>query len=361
LEGQEWSSWRDQILEEAWLDDWQRATELFLLVKLPPTIEGEVILGLKEGPAKSENAVIRNQRARFDLLAFQDALRAGPPVRNIIAKLSGPAGAMDEAQLLSVRNRWVAENIECTQTVRRPKIFLEVSWEEKGKADNKTIRLWRMTTGSFRPVIVHSAEKHDRHVTLEADRLELLPGKYLLQLESEDPWSKAAPIHPGRGALNTVEIQILSPVDLRQDEILSLQSVADIDSRNPPYMLDPAMYRIRIVGKIVHNKLPSGLWTKVQVFKNEGWFVGVFELTNDPEINAELGGAHPVKLEYSRSENIVTAIEDREGDGAMYCRICRRLYWRQSALQAEQEREHKPPLLVGPELRFAVCWEPPGE
>ena len=60
-----------------------------------------------------------------------------------------------------------------------------------------------------------------------------------------------------------------------------------------------------------------------------------------------------MKFDYDDTAREITAIEDREGDGAMYCRRCCRLFWSREALESERRRRHT---LAGPVEHFEVDW-----
>jgi hypothetical protein len=363
LVDQPYTTWCAAIAEEVWLADWERVSELFLVVKTPRFIEGMLTLGLEEEPVREERRAIRDKRTRFDLLAFRDALNTGPPVRTLTLTLSDSPTTIEQARLLSVRNRWEAQDIECVQEARGRTIILGTKWTERGKAKRKIIRLWSVSSTRPRPIIEEAVAERARTFSMKVSVTDLPPGKYLIQLGSEDPWSPGVPVRPSAGAPNTREIQIVALGDLLQGDRFNILSVSHASTKK--YPLERGAYKIEIVGKIVHHKLPIGVGPDVRVFKNEGWYVGSFETTNDPGVNAELAAANPVKFEFIRTPgihlpDIITAIEDREGDGAMYCRICQRLYWGQDTLQNEEQRGHGH-WLVGPDLQFDIKWEPLGE
>jgi len=71
-------------------------------------------------------------------------------------------------------------------------------------------------------------------------------------------------------------------------------------------------------------------------------------------VKAEVEKANPVKLEYDVSKDQITAIEDRYGEGAMYCRRCCKLYWSQEMNTEEEQKGHP---LFGPVEVFKINWE----
>lgn len=92
---------------------------------------------------------------------------------------------------------------------------------------------------------------------------------------------------------------------------------------------------------------------------NEGWYCGRLEVElpsgDAGAFDTEIDNTNPVKCQYSLSENSVTAIEDRDGDGAMFCSDCGRLYWDAERLKSEESRNHA---LRGPIAMFRIRWNP---
>ena len=352
LEDDQHAMWCDTV-EEVWLGDWQTAPELFLIVALPPFVDGRLKLSLDGDSAGEQERDLGEGKARFDLLAFGDALRAGPSVQTFTLTLPESQFGIEQAPLFKVRTRWEVENVECVQESQGRIIILNVTWTEKGRTGNKDriVRLWS-TSGVPSEPIIEQKVLEGTCVTLQANVRDLPPGTYLLQLAVEDPWSTTEVSRPAQNAPNTRRVYVVSPGDLRQDEVFSIGSVAD--EHGESYELGEGLYKIKIVGKIVNRKLPSGVGVDVRVFSNEGWYVGNFEVSADPELEAELTEASPVKLEYKASEDYVTAIEDRCGDGAVYCGQCRRLYWSQEAITEEEQKRHP---LFGPVEVFRINWE----
>ena len=352
LEDDQHAMWCDTV-EEVWLGDWETAPELFLIVALSPFVDGRLKLSLDGDSAGEQERDLREGKARFDLLAFVDALRAGPSVQTFTLTLPEPQFGIEHAPLFKVRTRWEVENVECVQESQGRTIILSVTWTEKGRTGNKDriVRLWSASGVPSEPIVERKVLEGTR-VTLQANVRDLPPGTYLLQFAVEDPWSATEVSRPAQDALNTRRVHVVSPGDLRQDEVFSIGSVAD--EHGESCELGEGLYEIKIVGKIVNRKLPSGVGVDVRVFSNEGWYVGNFEVSADPELETELAEASPVKFEYKVSEDYITAIEDRCGDGAVYCGRCRRLYWSQEAITEEEQKGHP---LWGPVEVFKINWE----
>ena len=343
--------WCDTI-EEVWLGDWEIAPELFLIVALPSCLDGCLELSLD---GKKEERDLSEGRARFDLLAFVDALRAGPSVQTFTLTLSESQFGIEHVPLFKVRTRWEVEDIECVQESQGRTIILNVTWTEKGRPGNKDriIRLWSLSGEPVGPITEQTVLEGIQSATLRGNE-DLPLGTYLLQLTLEDPWSATEVSCPAQDALNTLVIKVVSAGDIRQGQILSICSIADDDGQL--YQLDEGACKIRIVGKIINRRLPTDVGTEhVRITRNnEGWYVGNIEVVGDPELEVEIVQANPVKLDYDVSKDMITAIEDKEGDGAMYCRRCRKLYWSREVNTEEEQKEHS---IFGPVEVFKIHWE----
>jgi hypothetical protein len=64
--------------------------------------------------------------------------------------------------------------------------------------------------------------------------------------------------------------------------------------------------------------------------------------------------ANPLKFEYDVVNREITSIEDKSGDGAMYCRECRMLFWSAEKIREEEGRHRRH--LRGPIEHFDVEW-----
>jgi len=206
LEDDQRAVWCDAI-EEVWLGDWETTPELFLVVALPSFVDGCLELSLD---GKKEERDLSEGRARFDLLAFVDALRAGPSVQTFTLTLSESQFGIEHVPLFKVRTRWEVEDIEYVQEWQGRTIILNVTWTEKGRTGNKDriFRLWS-TSGVPSDPIIEQKVLEDTCVTLRANVRDLPPGTYLLQPALEDPWSTTEVSRPAQGALNTRAIEIV--------------------------------------------------------------------------------------------------------------------------------------------------------
>jgi len=305
---------------------------------------------------KKEKSDLCEGRARFDLLAFVDALRTGPSVQTFKLMLSESRFEIERAPLFKVRTHWEVEDVECVQELRGRIVILNVTWTEKGRTGDKDriIRLWRSSGVPVGPIIEQKVLEGIHSATLQANAGNLPPGTYLLQLTLEDPWSTTKVSRPAQDSPNTQVIEIVPIGDIRQGQVLSILSLADDDGQL--YQLDEGACKIRIVGKIINRRLPTDVGTgHVRITRNnEGWYVGNIEVVGDPELEVEVDQANPVKFDYDILKDLITAIEDKEGEGAMYCRRCRKLYWSEEVNKEEGRKEHP---TFGPVEVFKIHWE----
>jgi hypothetical protein len=351
LEESEYATWRDTV-EEVWLGDWATAEDLFLVVSLPSSAGKFVRLNLGDESQFQRRVEIQDGRARFDLLAFEDGLRAGPPVQTFSIALPDSPCDIESSPLLRVRTRWEVADLECIQKTRDQNIVFEVSWTERGRRDGKqaVVRLWSTDGAVTDPIAEHEVGE-GMSATLEADVESVPAGTYLLQLALVDPWATTEFSRPERGTLNTKLVEVFPVEDVGDDELVELRAIADYQGRE--HTLERGAYRIKVIGRINYLLLPAGI-TRPDVLvtrTNEGWYVGLLEGGNDPELVADARRSNPVKFEYEAGALKITGIEDRYGEGPMYCAKCEKLFWSEELIDMEQERKHP---LIGPIDVFMV-------
>ena len=352
--------WRDQIAsDEMWLGDWQGLTALFLVVALPASLDGAVVLSLDGDMGRVDRQDLRWGSARFNLLAFRDAVRSGPPLRELRLSLEDPQSAFPTTPILQLRWQWEVVALECVQESKGHEIALTATWQERGRTEGgaRLIRLWRAGDHAMKPLAEVTVAEGAYEARLRVDGTQAPPGEYLLQFILEDPWAGTQPQCPERGTTNCHVIVIMREEEIRDGCLLGIRAVRLLPKIHsaPPDPLTDGLYRIRIVGRIINRRLPPvGKAQKVLVTRaNEGWYVGNVEVPGGSGLESEAQAANPVKFDYDVTAREITAIEDREGDGAMYCRRCHRLFWSREALEAEQHRKHA---LVGPVEHFEVDW-----
>jgi predicted nucleic acid-binding Zn-ribbon protein len=340
--------WQDAIAE-LWLGDLEQSNEAFLILDLGDIAETAVHLNLPNRPSTSKRKRSREGKARFDFLPFIDELRTMTGLQ--VVNVSIPDLNVMDAPIFRVRTCWEASDIECVQRTEENEIILDVSWTELGKTGGKSkiLRLWNDAPGTKAPVA--EAQVSGTSHKLKVSKSELAAGQYFLQLTLEDPWSSTLPSRPNLGDLNTKLIVIAVEKDPLQDRTLRVRYIGDRYShRKRPLK---GIYTFRIIGKVIHQKLPETVSDDAVLVTttNEGWYVAEVNVLNDPQHRIDVQGANPVKIEYAEQWHEINCVEDRAGDGAMYCCECQRLHWRQATIDAEVRQDHK---IMGPIEKFYV-------
>jgi len=350
LDDTQYDRWFDEVQEELWIGDWIEAQELFLVVETPWFYIGKVSLVLPGNSISIEFGKVHDQKVRVDLKALEDTLRAGPSLEIVAISLEDARTKIPDIPLFTVCTCWLAEKIRCFHYPIGDTVRLDVSWKEKGKANQKTARLWYLS-GDRPRLIQHQLVSQDvQEATFISTATEVKSGKYLVHLEPYDPWS-SRPICPKLNDPNTVIIEIVTKAP---EKAVTIRSVG-VDEHHS-YPLLQGSYRIHIIGKVINQKLPDNLDIEdiahvlITPF-NENWYVGNLEVKGKPEVIAHLSDTNPVKFEYDTQKSFVTSIVDRHGEGAMYCFECNMLFWCQ---ETNLRHKHK---IYGPIEEFRVVWE----
>lgn len=347
--------WSDNI-REVWIGE--ESEEKSLILKLPSVVEGQSLsLGIGGASEKKAESTVSGGNAQFGLLAFSDAFKHSAPRQSLWLSTASQESliTLEDELITEVITRWQSDEIQCVQIVEGRSLILEVSWAELGKALSKELSLWRVQSTSSDPIAKRAVGADALSARLVVDSRDAPPGRYLLQLASADPWASTAATRPQIGDPNTAEIRIVTAGDLRRGQTCMIGTVEDLKGR--PHKLE-VRYTIIVLGKIVNRQLPSAAAKEKGVLvtkTNEGWYVGrmsvdVFE---EDKFESQIDEANPVKLEYEVAADCITSVEDKYGEGAMFCENCRRLYWSFEALQDEERRNHK---LLGPIEMFRITW-----
>ncbi len=238
-----------------------------------------------------------------------------------------------------------AENIQCEQTQQESKVVLTVSWNECGGARYKRLLLW----GRQRP----AARIYEQDIPWDATSAQVIlerlkPGEYLLQLvyaESPNEFSCRA---PQVDEPNVCAIQVVETSKLRVDDLFEIIQVQLPDGTTGTLR---SPYTVSIQGLIINQQLPDSAGHGTVRIKtiNEGWYVGTVSASDKHAPHLE--EINPVKLEVDDKTGDVKAIEDRSGDGAVYCPACQCLCWKR-----HEQHEDK---VVGPNhLKLIGRWAP---
>ena len=329
----EYSSESNRI-EEIWFGDLEKAEEsLSLIVSMSSFIHGQGQLSLRNLEQRSE-AKITEGKARFDLLRFSDTLRTDDqPLQSFQLTVFGSETSIENVELFKVRTRWEVEEIKCIQSFSEGKINLQISWKkEHGKAEaQRVVRLWRIWEPGSDPFTMEIPEGACS-IEISEEQVKLLPGSYRIYIDVEDSWSAAKPSIPPRNSLNTIDIQIQEKILQGQ---INITSVIDEDGRT--HRLNDSS-SIHIEGKIINGTLPNPDKEIIVKPINEGWYVGNVSVVRKSGVNP-FEKTNPLKLEVVSNQVISTA-EDRDGDGAYFCTICKMLFWSKETYQKEKKKGH---------------------
>lgn len=347
--------WQDDYHQECWLGDWAQASELFLILDCAILRSDGVSLRLVRQEREISTGQVQDRFVRFDLKALEDALRRGTTLETISLIQSRNPGLPREFPLFTVRTRWQAEKIKCYYHPEADDVAIDVAWIESGRACEKVVRLWRRLEDS-RPKMIceQRVAAADNHVTIRIDAHEVDDGNYLVHIlpYEGNRWAPA-PVCPRPDQPNTALIQI---VTRSHEKAVSIQKVM-VDETHW-YKLPSGSYRIRILGKVIHQAIsadaPDQDFSQIHLYsRNENWYVGCLEVNGFPVIKDHLAGTNPVRFEYDTKTQIITSIEDSDGDGAEYCYDCNMLFWDQLTVEAEKQLHHKNYAPIG----FRVQWE----
>lgn len=349
----QYNQWIDEVIEELWIGDWLEAQELFLIVETPWFYTGKISLVLLENSISIEIGKPNNKKIRVDLKALEDNFRAGSSLETVSISLMDAITNIPNIPLFSVRTCWLAEKIKCFHYPIGDNVRLDVSWKEKGKANQKVVRLWYLSDTQPKLIQKQVVSQNEQETYFSSTSTIIKSGKYLVHLEPFDQWS-SRPFCPKLNEQNTAIIEIVTKTP---EKSVNIRSVG-VDEHHT-YPLPQGSYRIEIIGKVINQKLPDNNdiqdITHVMIAPfNENWYVGNLEVKGIPEVITHLIDTNPVKFEYDSQKHIVTSIEDRHGDGAIYCFQCNMLFWYQGTVLNEKSKKHRN---YGPIEKFWVDWE----
>lgn len=340
--------WRTGVCELWWGDD-SAYRQAVLLLQVPDPVGASARISLDGDQAQGVSVSFRDGRARVPMAQFGDSLAAGAPLRTFSLALRDASTGVQTGALFRARTRWEAVHISCQQSAEGDDIILDATWEELGLSGGRArvVRLW--SEAEQEPICVGDGTA-DGRATLRASMDLLPPGTYSLEVALDDPWSPGTPAMPAHGAPSTITIDIVSFERVRQGQALIIQGVVDAQQRVRPLRY---RYTMRIVGRIIGGKVPAGVsGSRVLVtYDNEGWYVGEIASDADASSGFALVDVNPVKFGYDEQRQRIFAIEDRDGDGAMYSATYQALFWAQDILRREQRLKNA---ILGPIEAFSV-------
>lgn len=292
--------WKTQV-EEIWHEDLARVQ-----VAVPAGLAKTVQLML-ENSLQTISSTIKEGVASFDLRRFSDNIReAGKPVISLMLHLPE---INSEFVLASIRTRWQAVNFQIEQKQMGGRRQISIQWEDRGRATDRVIRLWPQNISQAQML---QREVEDSVSTLEIteDDTKLPAGRYRLELATVDPWVATKPVMPKKDMENTIDILI----GLKEEALLQeLKNGLTITG----FYVDGKDYKIYKNYWIEDIKLTPG-------------FEGEMLLSGNVNVKDSRGNlvdlkCNPVRFYYE--DGNLPFLEDKDGDGAMYCNKCQILFW----------------------------------
>ncbi len=335
-------SWRDTT-EELWGNDLDGAT---VFVQLPASISGRARLTLREARQALAERLL-DGRGEFELSAFADSLReADAPVVGFdlsVSRADSPA-LRDGTEIFSVRTRWEAKHLRCVQVDEGTATVLQVSWdEEAGRADRRVVRLWHRRSEKL--VTEVPVERGLQEMVLDLQG-SISPGEYRVEAAAleDDEWGALPPEarYPTDGSPSALDVRIRPPEELATGDCIEMRAVHPGRRGAGEHVLEPT-YSIRVLGRIINQNTPvEDLGGEIRQ-KHEGWYVGELSVHGRAYAGFQQP-ANAVKLEIA--DGWITAAEDADGDGAIFCRACKLLFWAQEDQQKEMLRGHSSSLQI---------------
>ena len=201
LPGNKYSS-ESNRMEEIWIGDLEKAGEsLSLIVSMPHSICGQGQLSLCNSEQGSETKITEG-KAIFNLLRFSDTLKGSDEsLQTFELTVPDSETSIDHVPLFRIRTIWGVEDLKCKISMDDEARILNIWWGEKGKAENRVVRLWGLKSGE---AIYEEQIMKDRFSVTIAKPIKDIPdGRYLIQIAEEDPWSGTTIQFPGENAPNT--------------------------------------------------------------------------------------------------------------------------------------------------------------
>jgi hypothetical protein len=229
--------------------------------------------------------------------------------------------------------------------------ILRFRWAEEGEAAEKRVVLTCVSADVRVPACEILVDASARNFEIRRSSGLLPPANYRLELFTR---LKSSSGFVEKKAL-CESFRVLSNEELLKQGEIHLESVS---WKNGKIELKDYNYVIRVEGRIIHGRMPAGIDGEAALIKeiNDGWYVGEMRVTRFPQsydMTAEFV-CNPVKFEYRSLDNRIVCVEDRDGDGGVFCPICGHIVWRRLWLNGERLRGHEPHLVTDFELRISA-------
>ncbi len=284
-------------------------------------------VGLHGSPSKAELMV--------PLSTFPTPLSEDIVSAPILA--SCPLGSFNVAV---VHRAWAVKGLRCIEEFAGDAVVLRFHWSEVGLALDRTLSFYRdKSTTLFRKDL--DADQYA--VVARFPTTAITPGRYTIEIAGRDVGGASVT------RCCPIIVELLGIDHLMRDSVIRFQSVRYLEE---VYLLDGLQCDVQVSGRITTGKVPSDLNSRHALIKsiNDGWYVGTLTVhEGGRDVTAEYVD-NPIKFEFDSEHNEITAIEDKTGDGAIFCPLCKRLFWTRAMEKAERKKRHRKHL----SLDFAV-------
>ncbi|MDD2585771.1 MAG: hypothetical protein PHO25_03955 [Syntrophomonadaceae bacterium] len=193
---------------EIWIGLWQENPELNLDIDLPFGIL-YLQLSMEDLYGQIITVYPDSNRVRINLLPFEDSLKDGKPIHEFFLSVYNyNRKVIKRVPIFAVRCLWEVANISWEPIDYGLGHHLKLTWDEKGKAENRILRVWCANKPWCKPFSFPIPEETN---TISIDIDSIPAGKYLCQFDTEDIWA-------------TTEIELTFPVDDFNTTIINISN-----------------------------------------------------------------------------------------------------------------------------------------
>jgi hypothetical protein len=330
--------WTTHQVDEIWHDEVDRLNAPTIEVSVPSHLAGHLGLYIEGKKTTAVREPLTNGTARIDLANLLGGIHATSPICSLRMCHEGAGRSVEDFALFSIRNVWQADSVECMLAEDEVSVELQVTWLNRGRTDAVAVRVWdNLSPASLiQEVVVENASllspgsTGQAVINLAVDELD--SSTFWVEVAANDGWSSTPGDRPPDGSPGLMAVAIGSLKGMRRGDRIRLQSA--VWRRVPVPIAQP--YEFEVIGRIVNGQVNRQVGGETIVKAvNEGWYVCRLVGPMDGKTNTEMRLGNPFKLEYDADRKLVLSIEDAQGDGAAFCRQCRRLYW--SGIEVERE------------------------
>jgi hypothetical protein len=243
----------------------------------------------------------------------------------------------------NVQQAWTVAQVNCLEELDGDTLSLHLRWRETGRATNRLIKIYNnLQVALYTEEIEPAAAAATARLTPE----QVTPGQYSVEFCGNDTADQTTRTY-------CIPINVLGIDRLLQGRRIRIQSVHTSEAN---YQLKQLQFNIQVIGRITTGNLPKLAQHAPAVVKaiNEGWYIGTLSVREGPIDRTKEYVDNPIKFEFDSTQNMITAIEDNTGDGAIFCPVCGRLFWTRSMERSERRQRHKPTLITNFALKITT-------